>query len=109
MGSGLTPIAHLRWTDTSSRIYGSLIARDLEQAFRAVVAPTPVTLIAHDLKFVNREIRMGQYFFSDIANQGILLYAGERLDFAKPKALNDRERLALGEHNFGYWFHSASE
>ncbi len=34
-----------------------------------------------------RQIRMGQYFFGDIANEGILLYAGEKLDFAKPKAL----------------------
>jgi HEPN domain-containing protein len=55
-----------------------------------------------------RQIRMGQYFFGDVANEGILLYAGEKLDFAKPKALNDGERLALGEHNFGYWFDSAS-
>src|SRR5687767_14763281 len=82
--------------------------RRLEERMRAVAAPTLVTLIAHDLKFVNREIRMGQYFFGDIANEGILLYAGEKVDFAKPKALNDRERLALGEHNFTYWFDSAS-
>jgi uncharacterized protein len=81
---------------------------ELERAFREAAAPTPVTLIAHDLKFVNREIRMGQYFFGDIANEGVLLYAGEKLDFAKPKALNANERLALGEHNYGYWFHSAS-
>jgi uncharacterized protein len=83
--------------------------RELEGRLREAAAPTPVTLIAHDLKFVNREIRMGQYFFGDVANEGILLYAGEKLDFAKPKALNANERLALGEHNYGYWFDSASE
>jgi uncharacterized protein len=82
--------------------------RALEGRLREAAAPTPVTLIAHDLKFVNKEIRIGQYFFGDIANEGILLYAGEKLDFATPKALNDRERLALGEHNFTYWFDSAS-
>jgi uncharacterized protein len=38
----------------------------------------------------------------------VLFYAGEKLDFATPKALNDRERLALAEHNYGYWFDSAS-
>jgi uncharacterized protein len=81
----------------------------LEARFREAAAPTPVALIAHDFKFVNREIRMGQYFFSDIANEGVLLYAGEKLDFATPKALNDRERLQLGAYNYGYWFHSASE
>jgi uncharacterized protein len=83
--------------------------RGLEARLREAAAPTLVTLIAHDLKFINHEIRMGQYFFGDIANEGVLLYAGEKLDFAKPKALNARERLQLGEHNYGYWFDSASE
>jgi uncharacterized protein len=85
-----------------------VLFRGLEARLREAVAPTLVTLIAHDLKFVNHEIRMGQYFFGDIANEGVLLYAGEKLDFAKPKALNARERLSLGEHNFTYWFESAS-
>jgi predicted nucleotidyltransferase/HEPN domain-containing protein len=84
------------------------LVRDLERAFRETVAPTPVTLIAHDIKFINREIRMGQYFFGDIANEGILLYAGQKLDFATPKSLNPPARLDLGQRNFGYWFHSAS-
>jgi predicted nucleotidyltransferase len=44
--------------------------RGLEARFREAAAPTPVTLIAHDLKFVNREIRMGQYFFGDICPNG---------------------------------------
>src|SRR5262245_40895606 len=44
--------------------------RALEGRFREAAAPSPVTLIAHDLKFVNHEIRMGQYFFGDIANEG---------------------------------------
>src|SRR5262245_4733518 len=52
---------------------------ELEGRLCEAAAPTPVTLIAHDLKFVNREIRIGQYFFGDIANEGILLYAGEKL------------------------------
>ncbi|HEU4405080.1 MAG TPA: nucleotidyltransferase domain-containing protein, partial [Polyangiaceae bacterium] len=80
----------------------------LEARLREVAAPSPVTLIAHDIKFLNREIRMGQYFFADIANEGVLLYAGEKLDFATPKSLNPKERLSVGEYNYGHWFHSAS-
>ncbi|HEU4412802.1 MAG TPA: HEPN domain-containing protein [Polyangiaceae bacterium] len=85
------------------------LVRGLEARLREAAAPSPVTLIAHDIKFVNREVRMGQYFFCDVVNEGVLLYAGEKLDFATPKALNDRERLGVGEYNFGYWFASASE
>ncbi|HEU4403862.1 MAG TPA: HEPN domain-containing protein [Polyangiaceae bacterium] len=82
--------------------------RALEARLREAAAPSPVTLIAHDIKFFNREVRMGQYFFADIVKEGVLLYAGQKLDFATPKSLNPKERLATGEYNYGYWFDSAS-
>ena len=66
------------------------------------------TFIVHDIKFVNKEIRIGQYFFSDIANEGVLLHDSRRYMLAKPKALNAGERLALAERNFSAWFDSAS-
>ena len=37
---------------------------------RAIIGDTPLTFIVHDIKFVNKEIRVGQYFFGDIANEG---------------------------------------
>jgi HEPN domain-containing protein len=68
-----------------------------------------VTLIVHDIKFVNHEIRIGQYFFGDIVNEGVLLHDSRRFQLAKPKALNPEERLSLAERNFTNWFDSASE
>ena len=35
---------------------------------------TPLTMIVHDIKFINKEIRVGQYFWSDIANEGVMLF-----------------------------------
>ena len=67
----------------------------LERKVRAIIGDTPLTFIVHDIKFVNKEIRVGQYFFSDIANEGVLLYDSRRYMLAKPKALNAQERLAL--------------
>jgi len=32
---------------------------------RERLGQTPLTLSVHDIKFVNREIRVGQYFFGD--------------------------------------------
>jgi HEPN domain-containing protein len=60
-------------------------------------------------KFVNHEIRIGQYFFGDIVNEGVLLHDSRRFHLAKPKALNAEERLAMAERNFTNWFDSASE
>ena len=81
----------------------------LEQKVRAIIGDTPLTFIVHDIKFVNKEIRIGQYFFSDIANEGVLLYDSRRYMLAKPKALNAQERLALAERNFENWYDSATE
>jgi len=75
---------------------------------RAIIGDTPLTFIVHDIKFVNKEIRVGQYFFGDIANVGVMLFDRRRFSLAKPKALNAQERLALAERNFSAWFDSAS-
>ncbi|MCU0686692.1 MAG: HEPN domain-containing protein [Polyangiaceae bacterium] len=83
--------------------------RELEARFREIAAPTPLTLIVHDVRFVNREIRMGQYFFADVVNEGVALHDGRHFALARPKALNQEERLALGEQNFAYWFESAGD
>ena len=60
-------------------------------------------------RFVNREIRIRSYFFSDIANEGVLLYDSRWYMLAKPKALNAQERLALAERNFENWYDSTTE
>src|SRR5262249_48643453 len=43
---------------------------ELERRTRVIAGRTSVTLIVHDIKFINREIRIGQYFWSDVANEG---------------------------------------
>jgi HEPN domain-containing protein/predicted nucleotidyltransferase len=86
----------------------ALWGRLYEQA-RALTGRIPVTLLVHDIKHVNAEIRVGQYFFGDIVNEGVLLHDTGRFMLARPKALNAGERLKLAEQYFGYWFRSASE
>ena len=68
---------------------------DLERKVREIIGDTPLTFIVHDIKFVNKEIRVGQYFFGDIANEGVMLLDRRRFSLAKPKALNAQERLVL--------------
>ena len=67
-----------------------------------------MTLLVHTLAYVNQEIRMGQYFFAEVASQGVLLYKTKGAALAKPRALNAGERLAVGARDFRYWFESAS-
>ena len=87
---------------------GELWARLTDRA-RAVAGGTPVTLIAHDIKQLNQEIRNGQYFFVDIVREGVVLFDSRRHALAAPKVLGPEERLKLALANFRYWFGSASE
>ncbi len=79
----------------------------LEAEARKVPSESLVSLIAHDFKFVNSEIRVGSYFFGDIRNEGILLFDARRVTLALPKEANAKERLERAERNFAYWFESA--
>jgi hypothetical protein len=77
----------------------TLWASVLEKA-RPIAGRAPVTLIVHDVKQMDREIRWGQYFYADVVNEGILLFDSRRFTLATPKALNAKEWLELGQHNF---------
>jgi hypothetical protein len=35
----------------------------------------PVTLLVHEIRQFNQEIRSGQYFYADILREGVLLHA----------------------------------
>jgi HEPN domain-containing protein/predicted nucleotidyltransferase len=86
----------------------SLWAR-VEGEARELPSKSLVSLIAHDFKFVNDEIRVGSYFFGDIRNEGIVLYELRHRTLAMPKEVNARERLERAERNFAFWFESADE
>jgi HEPN domain-containing protein/predicted nucleotidyltransferase len=70
---------------------------------------TPVSIIAHDIEFFNRRIRKGQYFFSDIKKEGILLYNSEKFQLAETRELSAKERKNIAQSDFEYWFDSAKE
>ncbi|MFO0577449.1 MAG: HEPN domain-containing protein [Polyangia bacterium] len=95
--------------DTEKQVAEVTLWGELERRTREIAGRIPVTLIVHDIKFINHEIRRGQFFFADVANEGVLLVDKRRYSLAKPKALNAAERLELAEYNFATWFDSATE
>src|SRR5512147_2494148 len=84
-----------------------LLWQRITAELRQIAGHVPVTLLAHDIREVNHEIRIGQYFFADVANEGIALYDSVRFKLAKPKAHTPAERLDIALFNFRYWFQSA--
>lgn len=84
----------------------------IEQDLEAIIdaekeIKTPVTLIVHDIYYVNQQLQKTHYFFSDIKRQGILLHDSKRYQLAKTKKLSPRERKRLAEEDYGYWLSKA--
>lgn len=65
---------------------------------------TPVSFIVHSRREVNTYLKEGQYFFSDIRKEGIVLYEldDEPLAEAEPLTLEDRLRLANDHFHHRY-------
>jgi predicted nucleotidyltransferase/HEPN domain-containing protein len=70
---------------------------------------TWVTLIVHDIKEVNKALSRGQYFFTDIKKEGVLLYDSKRFELAQAQKLSPEERQQTAQADFKYWDKSASE
>jgi HEPN domain-containing protein len=73
-----------------------------------------VTALVHDIAYVNRRLKEGQYFFSMVMLEGTLLFDARRVSLAKAFLPNLEEVRYLAEKDFERWnrqardfFHSA--
>ena len=69
---------------------------------------TPVKIIAHEIDFVNKKLEKGQYFFSDIKKDGIILYDSKNCTLADAKELTPKERLGQAKADFKQRFNKAN-
>jgi HEPN domain-containing protein len=81
----------------------------ISKKVRPMAGRTPVSLFVHDSKFVAEQVRIGQFFFSDIVNEGIVLHDSGRFAMPRARTLNALERLQIAEQSFRYWFSSAND
>ena len=82
---------------------------ELEDEAGKLPVQTPVKIIAHEIKFVNGKLEKGQYFFSDIKAEGIILYDSKNCQLADAKELTPQERLGQAKADFKQWFEKAKD
>ncbi len=80
----------------------------LEDEAGKLPVQTPVKIIAHEINFVNNKLKKGQYFFSDIKKEGIILYDSKKFELAQAKELTPKERLGQAKKDFKQWFNKAN-
>lgn len=61
---------------------------------------TPVNFIVHSLREVNTRIKEGRYFFTDIRQEGIVLYELDPEPLAEPGILNPKDAYRIAKEYF---------
>jgi predicted nucleotidyltransferase len=92
------------------------LARKLEKwdrmednILRSALVKTPVCIITHNIQYVNEMLRQGQYFFSDISKEGILIYDSKKSELEKvKKKKSPEERQKKAAKDFENWYKSAN-
>jgi predicted nucleotidyltransferase len=69
----------------------------------------PVNFIVHSMTDVNKRLKLGRYFFTDIVRDGIALYETPSHPFDRPRKLAPAEAFAEAEGFCKEWFPSAEK
>jgi len=64
-------------------------------------------LITHDITELNKKLSEGQYFFSDITKEGVLLFDTKKFELTHQKKLTKEEKQKIAQDHFDYWFKRA--
>ena len=70
---------------------------------------TPVSLIFHGIKQLNASLVMGNYFFKDIKEEGIVLYDSGKYKLTHPKKLTPEQYREKAQVYFDQWLKSAND
>jgi len=81
-------------------------AKDRLERDRAI--KTPTSFIVHSRRFVNTALRQGQYFFTDIRREGVVLYELDDEPLTKPKPQSATDALRSAREHFHNRFPFAS-
>jgi HEPN domain-containing protein/predicted nucleotidyltransferase len=72
------------------------------------VTNVAVNPIIHDMDYVNEGLEIGQYFFTDIVKEGVLLFDSAREGFAQARELSVQEQKEIANRDFDRWFPAAT-
>ncbi len=66
-------------------------------------------ILTHDIEELNNKLSVGQYFYSDIKEEGIIIFDAKNFDFADRRRLSDEEIKKFRQEYFEYWFKMSEE
>ncbi|WP_045464315.1 HEPN domain-containing protein [Sporocytophaga myxococcoides] len=83
--------------------------RKTKQKLKKLELSTTVTAIHHSADFINKELKAGSYFFTDVIREGIVLYDSGEVTLATPGKVNPDAVLKRAKEEYEYWFKNAEQ
>ncbi len=81
----------------------------LNELFLRKAFSAPVRVIAEDIEALNIALSQGQYFFSDVSNDGVFLYNSQQYQLSKKGHLTESEKRRISKDYFDHGLASAKE
>ncbi len=66
-------------------------------------------IITHDIETLNIKLGKGQYFYSDIKKEGVLLFDTKKFELAEKRDLPPEELKEIAQEYFNHWFSRAKD
>ncbi len=66
-------------------------------------------ILTHDIEELNNKLSVGQYFYSDIKEEGIVIFDAGNFDFADRRNLSNEEIQKFRKDYFEHWFAKAED
>lgn len=63
-----------------------------------------INILSHNMEYVNHGLSRGQYFFTEIINDGIILFDGSKESFSEPKILTNEEQAEMAKGYYDNWY-----
>jgi len=96
-------------TEKSAAVERHKLWSKIEDRAERFLQPATLSLIVHDIEDVNQQLEKGFYFFSDVKQEGIMLYDSQRFTLADAKKLSPTDRCVFAQSNLDEWFESATQ
>lgn len=94
-------------TSTKDAALDANLWRKISNLCRDLATSASPRIISHDIEALNIKLTRGQYFFSDIKKDGILLYDSGKFELENEGKLTSKERQRVAKDHFDEWFESA--
>lgn len=92
----------------SDKKVGNLLDNIDDLYYKDPESQTPVQFINDDIKTLNRQLEEGRYFYTQLKQEGIVLYDSGRFKLARRRKLNFKEIQQQAQEYFNDKFHRAN-